>query len=63
MGVVLAAFVLEAAQWFRGEMVLTPMDFTIAFAVVAACSVTACIEYITLSPSAGEAVSGKRVAA
>lgn len=63
MGVVLAAFVLEAAQWFRGEMALTPMDFTIAFAVVATCSVTACIEYITLSPGAGEAVSGKRVAA
>jgi MFS family permease len=63
MGVVLAAFVLEAAQWYRGEMTLTPMDFTIAFLVVAACSVTACIEYITLSASAGEAVSGKRVAA
>jgi len=44
-------------------MKLTPMDFTIAFAVVAACSVTACVEYITLSPGAGEAVSGKKVAA
>jgi MFS family permease len=63
MGVVLAAFVLEAAQWYRGEMKLTPMDFTIAFAVVAACSVTACIEYLALSPRAGEAVSGKKVAA
>ncbi len=63
MGVVLAAFVLEAAQWFRGEMKLTPMDFTIAFVVVAACSVSACVEYLTLSPAAGEAVSGKRVAA
>ena len=63
MGVVLAAFVLEAAQWFRSEMALTPMDFTIAFAVVAACSVTACIQFLTLSPGAGEAVSGKKVAA
>ena len=63
MGVVLAAFVLEAAQWFRGEMKLTPMDFTIAFVVVAACSVSACVEYLTLSPAAGEAVSGKRVTA
>lgn len=62
MGVVLAAFVLEAAQWVRGEVVLTPMDFTIAFAVVAACSVTACLQFLTLSPGAGEAVSGKRVA-
>jgi len=63
MGVVLAAFVLEAAQWFRSEMALTPMDFTIAFAVVAACSVTACIQFLTLSPGAGEAVSGKRIEA
>ena len=63
MGVVLAAFVLEAAQWFRGEMKLMPMDFTIAFVVVAACSVSACVEYLTLSPAAGEAVSGKRVTA
>ena len=63
MGVVLAAFVLEAAQWFRGAMKLMPMDFTIAFVVVAACSVSACVEYLTLSPAAGEAVSGKRVTA
>ena len=63
MGVVLAAFVLEAAQWTRGEAALTPMDFTIAFAVVSACSLTACLEFLALSPSAGEAVSGKRAAA
>jgi len=63
MGVVLAAFVLEAAQWFRSEMALTPMDFTIAFAVVSACSLTACLQFLTLSPQAGESVSGKRVAA
>jgi len=62
MGVVLAAFVLEGAQWWRAEAVLTPMDFTIAFAVVAACSVTACLQFVTLSPGAGEAVSGKRAA-
>ena len=60
LGVVLAAFVLEAAQWFRAEAALTPMDFTIAFAVVSACSVTACLQFLTLSPAAGEAVSGKR---
>jgi EmrB/QacA subfamily drug resistance transporter len=63
MGVVLAAFVLEAAQWFRSEMALTPMDFTIAFAVVSACSLTACLQFLTLSPGAGESVSGKRVTA
>ena len=61
MGVVLAAFVLEAAQWVRAEETLTPMDFTIAFAVVSACSVTACLQFLALSPGAGEAVSGKKV--
>ncbi len=59
MGVVLAAFVLEAAQWWRGEMLLTPMDFTIAFAVVAVCSLSAMWQFVTLSPKAGESVSGK----
>ncbi|WP_373504839.1 MFS transporter [Aestuariivirga sp.] len=59
MGVVLAAFVLEAAQWFRVEQALTPMDFTIAFAVVAACSVSAMSQFIWLSPGAGASVSGR----
>ncbi len=59
MGVVLAAFVLEAAQWWRGEMLLTPTDFTIAFAVVAVCSLSAMWQFVTLSPKAGESVSGK----
>ena len=59
MGVVLAAFVLEAAQWFRVEQTLTPMDFTIAFAVVAACSVSAMSQFIWLSPGAGASVSGR----
>ncbi len=59
MGVVLAAFVLEAAQWWRGELTLTPMDFTIAFAVVAACSLGSVAQYIWLSPKAGASVSGR----
>lgn len=59
MGVVLAAFVLEAAQWWRGEQTLTPMDFTIAFFVVAACSVSAVGQYIWLNPKAGASVSGR----
>ncbi|WP_421694731.1 DHA2 family efflux MFS transporter permease subunit [Aestuariivirga sp.] len=63
MGVVLAAFVLEAAQWYRGEMALTPQDFTIAFLVVAACSISACWEFLVLSPGAGASVSGKKAAA
>ena len=63
MGVVLAAFVLEAAQWYRGELALTPQDFTIAFLVVAICSLSACWEFLVLSPGAGESVSGKKAAA
>ena len=59
MGVVLAAFVLEAAQWWRMEPTLTPMDFTIAFAVVAACSTSAVWQFLSLSPGAGASVSGK----
>lgn len=62
LGVVLAAFVLEAAQWFRAEQALTPTDFTIAFLVVSACSLTACWQFLMLSPEAGHAVSGKKVA-
>jgi EmrB/QacA subfamily drug resistance transporter len=60
LGVVLAAFVLEAAQWSRAEETLTPMDFTIAFFVVAACSVSAVFQFMALSPKAGESVSGTR---
>ena len=57
-GVVLAAFVLEAAQWWRAEALLTPMDFTIAFAVVAAFSLGALPQFISLAPGAGSSVSG-----
>jgi ATP adenylyltransferase/5',5'''-P-1,P-4-tetraphosphate phosphorylase II len=60
LGVVLAAFVLEAAQWLRAEETLTPADFTIAFAVVALCSLAAVFQYATLSPQAGASVSGKQ---
>ena len=60
MGVVLAAFVIETARWFRAESTLTPIDFTIAFAVVAAVSLTAVVQYVSLSSRAGESVSGNR---
>jgi hypothetical protein len=59
MGVVLAAFVLEAAQWYRAEEALTPMDFTIAFLVVAAASTSSVLQLMALSPSAGSSVSGR----
>jgi EmrB/QacA subfamily drug resistance transporter len=60
LGVVLAAFVLEAAQWLRAEDTLTPADFTIAFTVVALCSLAAVFQYAALSPQAGASVSGKK---
>ena len=60
LGVVLAAFVLEGAQWWRAEETLTPADFTIAFIVVAAVSTSAVWQFIALSPGAGASVSGKR---
>ena len=60
MGVVLAAFVLEAAQWWRQEAALQPMDFTVAFMVVAACSLIALPQFVNLSADAGASVSGRR---
>ncbi len=59
MGVVLAAFVLDAAQWYRAEAALTPTDFTMAFFVVAAFSMSAFWQFMVLSPNAGASVSGK----
>ena len=44
-GVVLGAFVLEAAQWWRSEASLQPADFTIAFFVVAVASLTAPVQF------------------
>ena len=60
LGVVLAAFVLEAAQWWRGELALSPWDFTIAFAVVAVCSLSAMGSFLRLEADAGSSVSGRR---
>ena len=39
----IAAMVLEGAQWWCAEEALTPTDCTIAFAVVAAFSVSAVV--------------------
>lgn len=58
-GVVLAAFVLEVAQWWRGELTLTPMDFTIAFATVAAFSLLSLGQFRSLGNDAGASVSGR----
>lgn len=58
-GVVLGAFVLEAAQWWRSEASLQPADFTIAFFVVAVASLSALFSFRRLAGDAGASVSGK----
>jgi MFS family permease len=58
-GVVLAAVVLEAAQYTKGETALSPFDFGVAFAVVAAFSLLSILWFRRLSPDAGSAVSGR----
>jgi len=60
-GVVLAAFVLEMVQSWRGELALMPGDFTAAFAVVAAVSLAALWQFRDLAVDAGSSVSGKGV--
>jgi EmrB/QacA subfamily drug resistance transporter len=59
-GVVLGAFVLEAAQWWRSEASLQPADFTIAFFVVAVASLTALFNFRSLATDAGASVTGQR---
>jgi len=58
-GVVLAAFVLEAALWWRDADRLQPSDFTMAFLTVAAFSVTAVWQFRDLDVDAGASVSGR----
>ena len=59
-GVVLAAFVLEAALWWRSETVLQPADFTLAFFTVAIFSLAATWQFRSLSFDAGSSVAGLR---
>ena len=58
-GVVLAAFVLEAAQAIRGETVLVVSDFSIAFAVVAVFAAGSILQFTNLGYDAGASVSGR----
>lgn len=59
-GVVIAAFVLELAQWWRGELALQPADFAIAFFTVAVLSLFTLGQFRTLDADAGASVSGRR---
>lgn len=58
-GVVLAAFVLEAAQFWRGEATLTVSDFAVAFTVVAVTALSSVLLFTSLSADAGASVSGR----
>jgi EmrB/QacA subfamily drug resistance transporter len=58
-GVVLAAFVLEAAQYWRGENVLVVADFAAAFVVVALFALCSARQFTNLATDAGASVSGR----
>ncbi len=58
-GVVVSAFVLEVAQYARGDAAITVADFSLAFLVVGLLAMTSVWQFARLSPSAGSAVSGK----
>ena len=60
-GVVLAAFVLETAQAWRGDATLVVTDFTLAFAIVALLSLASISLFTRLGLDAGAAVSGKSI--
>ncbi len=59
MGVALAAFIIEAAQYVRGEANLTVPDFSVAFFVVAAVSTLSLLTFHGLGADAGASVSGR----
>jgi EmrB/QacA subfamily drug resistance transporter len=63
MGVACAAFVLEAAQYLRGDTSLAVTDFAIAFFAVAVVSGLSIFSYLRLPADAGAEVSGRTVAA
>jgi EmrB/QacA subfamily drug resistance transporter len=59
MGVACAAFVLETAQYRRGDPSLAVADFEIAFFVIAAVSGLSILSFLRLPADAGAEVSGK----
>ena len=58
-GVALAAFVLEMAQTWNGDLTLAVADFAAAFAVVALFAVSSVMNFTGLGYDAGAAVSGR----
>jgi hypothetical protein len=58
-GVVVAAFVLEAVQFWRGEPALEAGDFAMAFGVVAIAALSSVQMFTSLASNAGASVSGR----
>jgi hypothetical protein len=59
LGVAFAAFILELAQYLRGEAVLTVADFSFAFLAIAAVSALSIFSFFRLAHDAGAEVSGR----
>ena len=59
LGVAFAAFILELAQYLRGEATLAVADFSVAFLVVAAMSAVSLFFFLKLAHDAGAEVSGR----
>ena len=59
-GVAVAAFILEAVQWQRGENTLVTGDFSIAFFVVAALAALSSLQFLNLRADAGSSVLADR---
>jgi EmrB/QacA subfamily drug resistance transporter len=55
-GVAVAAFILEAVQWSRGELTLAADDFSLAFFIVAGIAVLSIFQFMKLGSEAGQAV-------
>lgn len=58
MGVAFAAIILEGLQFMRGDLLLKPDDFRIAFAVVSVLVASSVLFHRRLDPKAGADVSG-----
>ena len=56
MGVGLAAFMLEVAQWWRAEAVIAADDFSIAFLIVAGIAMLSVFQFARLDANAGASV-------
>ena len=59
-GVAVAAFILEAMQWQRGEQTLVIGDFSIAFFLVGAIAALSSLQFLRLKEDAGSAVLASR---